>query len=172
MKLLAEISDGSLGLSNQYEQLNTSYQLRKSARAILLNENGEMATQYLRTYTFHKLPGGGVDQGERVEDALRREVLEEVGCVCEVVAPIGLVIEYRSMQNLLHISYCFTAKVVGEIGEPNLEEGEKAEGQETLWLLPEEALQRMKNDVPQKNEGHFILKREITFLEEYLRNHR
>jgi len=169
MKLLAEISEGSLGLEGGFEQLNTTYRLRKSARVILLNDEGKMATQYLNTYTYHKLPGGGVDQGESVEEATKREVLEEVGCDCEIVKPLGMVIEYRNAHNLLHISYCFVAKVVGEIGETALEPGEIEEGQETLWVKPEEVLVKMKTDKPQEFQGHFILKREMSFLEEYLK---
>ena len=168
MKLLAEISEGSLGLSDQFEQLKHPYQLRKSARAILLNEQGLMATQYLQTYTFHKLPGGGVDHGETVEEALKREVLEEVGCECEIIKPIGMTIEYRNKYDMLHISFCYVAKVNGEIGVTHLEAGEVEEGQVTLWLPAEEVLEKMKVDVPQKFEGHFILRREIAFLEEYL----
>lgn len=168
MKLLAEISEGSLGLSTEFEQLGSQYQLRKSARAILLNETGLMATQYLSTYTYHKLPGGGVDAGESVELALQREVLEEVGCECEVVRPVGMTIEYRNKYQLLHLSYCYVAKVIGEIGESALEEGEVEEGQETIWLPPEEVLEKMKTDNPGKFEGYFILKREMSFLKEYL----
>lgn len=51
MKILTEISEGSLGLSDQFEQLGADYQLRKSARAILLNADGKMATQYLKVHT-------------------------------------------------------------------------------------------------------------------------
>ncbi len=167
MKLLAEINERTLGLGNP-EELNTPYELRKSARAILLNKEGLMATQHLATYAFHKLPGGGVEQGESVEEALRREVLEEVGCACAIETPVGTVIEYRNKYKLLHLSYCFVAHVEGEIGTPQMEEAEQEEGQETLWLLPEEALARMRADTPQKFEDHFILKREISFLEEYL----
>ncbi len=168
MKLLAEISEGSLGLSDQFEQLNTPYELRKSARVILLNTEGKMATQYLETYTFHKLPGGGVDTGETMEEAAKREVLEEVGCECEIIKPIGLVIEYRNKYKLLHLSFCYLAKVVGEIGQPKLEDGEIEEGQVTLWFTPEDVLEKLKTDNPQKFEGEFILKREQAFLEEYL----
>lgn len=168
MKLLTEISEGALGLSGEFEQLGSDYQIRKSARAIILNEHGEMATQYLNTYTYHKLPGGGVDQGETVREALVREVQEEVGCNCEIIDEVGVVIEYRNKYRLLHISYCFVAKVVGEIGAPALEAGEIEEGQETLWMQPSEVLKKMEADVPGKFEGHFILEREKTFLGEYL----
>lgn len=169
MRLLAEISDGSLGLSNEYEQLGVQYQLRKSARAIVLNSAGEMATQYLATYTYHKLPGGGVDAGETIEAALKREVQEEVGCSCEIVRPVGITIEYRNKYQLLHLSYCYVAHMTGELGEPALEAGEAEEGQETLWLPPTVVLEKMQSDVPGKYEGHFILQREIAFLEAYLR---
>lgn len=170
MKILKEISEGTLGLSDQFERLGTQYELRKSARAIVLNGKGEMATQYLKTYTYHKLPGGGVDQGETIEQALKREVLEEVGCDCEITRELGIIIEYRNKYKLLHISYGFAAKVVGELGTPTLEEGEIEEGQETLWLPPTKVLEKMKSDNPGKFEGHFILEREKTFLEEYLKD--
>lgn len=169
MKLLAEISEGSLGLSNEFENLGGTYELRKSARAILLDDRGEMATQYLQTYSYHKLPGGGVDNGESVEEAARREIKEEVGCDCIVERPIGVIIEYRNKYKLIHISYCFLTKVVGEINEPKLEEGELEEGQITLWLKPEEILKKMETDKPGKFEGHFILEREKTFIQEFLK---
>ena len=170
MKLLAEITEASLGLAGGTEKLGDAYELRKSARAILFNENGEIATQYLEKYTFHKLPGGGVEIGESVEEALLREVKEEVGCKAEIIAPVGIVIEYRNKYNLLHISYAYTAKVVGEIGRPMLDSGEQEEGQVTLWLPPPVLLEKMATDTPGKFEGHFILAREQAILREFLQN--
>lgn len=168
MKILAEISEGSLGLSDEYEQLGEEYRLRKSARAILFNKEGLIATQHLATYNFHKLPGGGVEVGESIEEALKREVKEEVGCDIETVRPVGVVIEYRNKYKLIHLSYCYTANVLGSVGGPQLEEAEVKEGQETLWLPPKEVLERMKSDKPVKFESYFILKREISFLEEFI----
>jgi len=60
MKLLAEITEAMVGAGELGGVLlGSSYQLRKSARAILLNAKGEVATQYLANRYYHKLPGGG-----------------------------------------------------------------------------------------------------------------
>lgn len=167
MKLLAEISDKTVGIGAP-EKLQGNYQLRKSARAILINEHGQIAVQHLKNHYFYKLPGGGVDEGETVEEALRREVLEEVGCACAITKEIGVVIEYREKYNLLHISYGFVALVTGEINEPQFEAAEIAAGQTNIWVTPTEALALIKNATPDKYESKFIIPREIAFLEEYI----
>jgi ADP-ribose pyrophosphatase YjhB (NUDIX family) len=167
MKLLAEITAKSLGLGDS-EKLGGTYELRKSARVILLNNEGLMATQYLETYQYHKLPGGGMNPNETLEETLKREVLEEVGCECEIMRPLGMTIEYDDHSNLLHISYAFVAKVVGETGQPTLEESEIKEGQKTLWIEPSELLAKMQNDTPQQHRGFFISAREQAFLREFL----
>jgi 8-oxo-dGTP diphosphatase len=168
MILLKELSDKSVGIGVS-EKLGENYQLRKSARVILENEKGEMALQHLQSYGFYKLPGGGVDQSETVEEALVREVKEEVGCDCTITSPIGIVIEYRDKYKMIQISYCYVAKVVGEIGEAQFEEAEIEAGQTNIWVKPEEALGLLKKSTKEKYESHFNIPREIAFLEEYLR---
>lgn len=168
MKLLRELNDELVG-TGAHEELGAEYTLRKSARAILRNQDGLIAVQYLRNHHFHKLPGGGVDQGETVHDALIREVREEVGCEMQLGSEIGVVLEFRNKYKLVHLSYCYTATVLGEIGTPTLEAAEVAEGLETLWLPAEEALTKIVADTPSTYESHFILPRERAFLEEYVK---
>jgi len=167
MKILAEISEKSLGFGDK-EILGKNYELRKSARAILFNNQGEISVQNIKRDGFHKLPGGGVENDEDLKEAVQREIKEEVGCDCVVGDLIGVVIEYRNKYNLIQISYCFSATVQGEIGTPKLEQAEIDEGLISLWLPLPQVIAQMKSENPEKYEGKFILKRELSFLEEYL----
>lgn len=167
MKLLTEISDGSLGRGFS-EQMDRAYKLRKNARAILLREDGKIAFQFLRNHYFHKLPGGGVEQGETIEQALHREIREEVGSEIRIGEPVGVVIEYRDAHGLIQISYCFVAYVTGTVGETALEQSEVDQGMETLWVTPLEAIELLEHDKPNMYQGPFIIERELAFLAEYI----
>lgn len=168
MQLLTEISAHTLG-RGQEEILGKQYELRKSARGIIVNNEGKIALQHLQNRDYHKLPGGGIDPGEQETDALVREILEEVGYSITDIKKLGVVIEYRLFENLLHISYGFVATAKTKEHEPKLEPGEIAEGQITTWITPEEALNLMKQDTPNEEQGFYILEREKTFLKEYLK---
>lgn len=167
MKLLAEISDATLGIG-QHEELSGRYELRKAARVILKNESGLIAIQHLENYQFYKLPGGGVDQGESVEEALMREVREEVGCDCEIVRPVGIVIEYRDKYKLILINYCYVATVASEITLPAFEDAEIKAGQKNIWVDPKQVLQLVESGLRTNYESQFNIPREMAFLTEYL----
>lgn len=168
MNLLKEISEITLGLENPEVPENV-YTLRKSARALLFNDKGEIALQFLEAYNFHKLPGGAIESNESKQEALHRELLEEVGCTVEMGNELGVIIEYCNTSKLIHISYAYIAKVRDFIQNPTLEANEIEEKQRTVWLQPTEALEQMSKDVPQKFEGLFIKEREIAFLKEFLK---
>jgi hypothetical protein len=66
------------------------------------------------------------------------------------------------------MSFCYLGRVAGPITESHLEQAEIDEGMVTLWMTPEEAIQKMETDIPNTYQGKFILERELAFLREYV----
>ena len=142
------------------------YNLRKAARAVIFNDRNEIALQYVSKDNYHKLPGGGLETGEDVETALKRECLEEAGSNISIINEIGITIEYRNYVNLLQISYCYIAELVGETVEPSFDEGELAHGFQSIWVSIDEAILMLQNEKPDVNEGKYIQCRDLTILKE------
>ena len=103
MKLLQEIYHNDINLENSKKLIK--YEIRKSARAVLLNDNNEIAVLYVSKDNYYKLPGGGIEKNEEIIEALKREVDEEVGTDLEVIDEIGMIMEYREKFKQLNISY-------------------------------------------------------------------
>jgi len=166
MKLLKEITERSLGISDA-EILAEKFRFRKSARAILLNDNNEVSIQHVTKWNYYKLPGGGVEIGETEEEALKREIIEEVGCDLTIEKELGIVIEWRNNQDLLHLSYGYLCRVKGKITEPSYEEGEIADGFKPIWVSLDEAISLMNDNYPDEPyQAKSIISREKAFLEE------
>lgn len=164
MKLLLEISEKSIGLGTQ-ERFEKPYILRKAARAIVVYKE-KIAFQYITKKKYYQLPGGGVVHGETLMEALKREILEEVGCEIEISKPVGMIIEYRNKRNLLQISYCYLATSIGKLGKPKLEKAEIREGLQPIWISLEEAIDFMQKMKSKDYSGKFIKKRDLLFLQE------
>ena len=99
--------------------------------AVIVEDNRIFATQ--RGYGPYKdwweFPGGKIEQGESAEEALKREILEELDTEIEVGDRLS-VIEYDYPE--FHLSMdCFWARVIR--GDLFLKEHESAR-----WLSPEE----------------------------------
>ena len=88
MELIKEIPEN-------IEKNDITYEVRKATRTVLLNDSNEIALLYVAKDNYHKLPGGGIEEGESIFTALKREVKEEVGANIDILDDIGVIIEYR-----------------------------------------------------------------------------
>lgn len=144
------------------------FRKRGAARAVLLDNDGQVYLLNVSKHSYHKLAGGGIDEGEDIKQALERELMEEVGCKAELLAELGTVIEYRNYDDggLEQTSYCYLARQIGEQVESALEEGELAEGMfEIKAKSIDDVISLLSEDKPDNLEGHFIQKRDLAFLQ-------
>ncbi|SRR3989344_3254 len=163
MKTLKIIKDADIGsvLSEPGK-----YWERKAVRAVVFDKESKVALIYSGKYHHHKLPGGGVEEGESIEAAVRRELLEEIGCTVGNIKELGIVEEYRNRVELHQISYCYTAYAL-EKGVPKLEAEEVAEGYVTKWFNLDAAIETLEKEKGTEHyDGRFIRMRDITFLKE------
>lgn len=87
---------------------------RVRVAAIIVIEDKILVVQQRRTgEPYYLLPGGGVDAGETLDGALRREVLEETGLECALVRPLFIsdTIEPGGTRHVVNIT--FLAEVTG-----------------------------------------------------------
>jgi ADP-ribose pyrophosphatase YjhB (NUDIX family) len=110
-----------------------NYYIRRAVRAVLSDQNGHIALMYAKQRNYYKLPGGGVDEGETLNNALTRELLEETGSTATVTKEIGEVIEWRDFAKMKQISYAFKASLVDNSGKADLTQSEIDEGFELRW---------------------------------------
>lgn len=164
MNILAIIKDEDLGTGVPAPE---SYAERSAARGIVFDREGNVALFHATKNHYHKLPGGGVEEGEDVETALRRELAEEIGCEVEDVRELSVIEEYRNKLRLHQISHCFLAKVSSEKGEPHLEAGEVEEGFVPRWVPLGEAVAILESEgTVEDYQGKFMQKRDLLFLKE------
>ena len=138
MEVLKIIRDADIGSDFPAP---ASYRERRASRAIVFDRDGKIALLDATKKNYHKLPGGGIDEGEDIKTALDRELQEEIGCTVKNLRELGTIEEYRNGNLRLHqLSYCFLADLDGEVGVPHLEDGEAADGFEIVWMNLEDAI--------------------------------
>ncbi len=165
MKLIAEIREQDI-TPNAPQVDDSEFRTREAARAVVFDSAGKVALLYVGLHSYHKLPGGGIDEGEDVPTALERELMEEIGCKAEVTDEVGSTIEHRNQFELVQTSFCFIASQVGEKGQPDFTETELREQFSIVWADNiDHAIALLEADAPDDYEGKFIKIRDTALLQ-------
>lgn len=141
---------------------NFSYQ--ESSRAIVSDQDKNIALLKTGVYKIHKLPGGSLRPGESAIDACHRECKEELGCKIEILESLGYTDEYKDKRHEHRCSHFYRARVIGDKGEPKLTKFEIKGKFQIVWTTLEHAIELVEKDKPIDYDGHFIRLRELTAL--------
>lgn len=95
MNTILTLDQHTLGIFDDNDKPADQLRLREAARAVLINEDGQVALMHFQVTGSYKLPGGGHDDGETMAETLHREIREETGYTASVVVEIGVVEEFR-----------------------------------------------------------------------------
>ncbi|WP_028108932.1 NUDIX hydrolase [Ferrimonas futtsuensis] len=144
--------------------------LRKAVRAAIL-DGDQILLLYTERYEDYSLPGGGVDQGESLEQALLREVAEETGAAnLTIIEELGLFEELRpwykeDADNQRMLSYCYLCSADRDLGETRLEHYEQQNGMRPLWVNIHDAIAHNHKTMAASPKAGMSIQRETWLLE-------
>ena len=123
--------DKDFGLPENGDE--STFDERTASRAVLIDKDYRVALINAKNRGYYKLPGGGIDPGELITEALHREVIEEAGWKIEPFYTLGYTHETRHKFGQFNISYAFLARATEFVGN-NLMDDEEEDGFELEWF--------------------------------------
>ena len=140
---------------------------RITARAIIKNKQENYAVMYAQEFGLYSLPGGGVEDGESIEAAVRREVDEETGVNILALEPLGYVEENRAHCDYTQISYYFIITTDSTVFHQHLTENETRHGTTVGWYTLEDAYSKIAGANHTTIQRKFLQARDIAALHAY-----
>lgn len=112
---------------------------RYGSRGIILNDENLSGMILMTANGFYKLPGGGIELGEREKDAFVREVREQTGLSCEIICELGTVEEHKGKSGFSQFSYAYLGRVRGDAKKHSAAANERLLDCSVNWMSLEDA---------------------------------
>ena len=167
---ITEVKDSDFGFNTPKEKTGNT---RFCVRVIIPNDKNEFCVIRSEKYGYMQIPGGSIDDGENITEALRRETEEETGFLIKDIKPIGYTLEKREDIRNNHdydqaISFVFSALMDKDVGT-NYMEDEIAEGFRPIWIKLEDFITEQENNEGkiEKYSGCFSNKRDLEIAKYY-----
>ncbi|EOH96254.1 NUDIX hydrolase [Enterococcus pallens] len=123
------------------KEAEKEYQARYAAYVIISNDKNEIALVQAPNGAYF-LPGGEIEGNETKEEAIDREMLEELGFRITLADYLGEACEYFYSRHrdtyFYNPGYFFVAGDWQKVGEP-LEVGSRS-----IWVVPEKGIELLK----------------------------
>ncbi|MBK5215367.1 MAG: NUDIX hydrolase [Candidatus Pacebacteria bacterium] len=147
----------------EYDKLPKIYK----SKAIIINTENKIILIHTNLKNKLNIPGGKMENGESIFEALSRECKEETGCNISIINTLGYVKLYR--KDYISINFIFIAEKIGVQEEMSLMEDEISEGHEVVYKTMKEIIYEL--DSGEKNYKVSTLAK-IVLLEaqKYLKN--
>jgi len=173
---LARITDADLGLTAPVGK--TYGRSRFSVRVLLTDEDSKICVVKSFKHGYIQLPGGGIEDGETIEEAARRETREEVGYKITDLNPLGYTLEerYGLVGNDALRAFVFIAKASEDLGA-KLTDEEKEEDFAPVWMNVKDAIKELEkedemlgkvSEGEKSYNGTFATRRDLILLRYFL----
>ncbi len=141
----------------------SSFKPRNAARAVLF-DGQKIYLIYVSAHDYYMLPGGGIEQ-ENMEEGLRRELREEVGCEIDIIREVGKTILYFERWQTKQIDFCYIVNKKSSQKVLSRTEFEINEGHQIKWVNGiDSAISLLEKAEPYNNDGKIIKQRDVIFL--------
>jgi 8-oxo-dGTP pyrophosphatase MutT (NUDIX family) len=151
--------------ADDYDDSNPPLKKRYGARAVIIKE-GLVCLLHTKKFNHYTLPGGGIEENEEKEEALRREVLEETGFEVKISVPV-LELEERFNDSIWVNTFYFTT-INDKMHNVQLTQEEIEQGLTLKWMPIDDALTLLSEHVGDHPHSEAIMNREFLGLLEAL----
>ena len=130
--------------------------MKRRVRAVLIDKGIIVLLKRVKKHeTYYVFPGGGVEGGENLEEALRCEMKEELGV--EIFIEKLLLEKQFEKDNLKQNEYFYLCKIIGGIlgagTGPEYKEGSNYEGIHEVVKIPVMEMKNLMAITANKNES-------------------